>query len=389
MRYVTPRSSQGFALPELLEKRNVDWKRKTKRTLDGKTLGKSNDWMPRAFIDAQSPSDENALKIQLGGQIVSAEPLPDITALGAQSGRYAVLVDTSYSMGAQKAALEKALADMNVWSAELGIEVDYYVSRADGGETEVSKTFAADALKPFGQVTPQALLTGYQAASAGEVYDGVIVLMDRGRYASQAGEADTFEGGLSAPLWILHVGLASSAYDDDILDLIYRSGGGVAFSVEGLRTRLYFAKLGKRATYHAVWDVQAESNGTAALRNPDRSALAARQIIQKGAFGVKPDNAALDSFHKLATQYGVVSPYSSMIVLVNEQQKEDLKKASEAEDRFDREGRSGEEILSSPSSPLVSGVPEPHEWLLIFLSLLLLIAAWRNRDRWGGARPAL
>ena len=71
-----------------------------------------------------------------------------------------------------------------------------------------------------------------------------------------------------------------------------------------------------------------------------------------------------------------------MIVLVNDRQKEALKKESEAEDRFEREGRSGEEALSSPANPLVSGVPEPHEWLLIILSILMLYILWRKREEW-------
>ena len=100
------------------------------------------------------------------------------------------------------------------------------------------------------------------------------------------------------------------------------------------------------------------------------------------SFGKPPSVATLDKLHMLAKDHDVVTPYSSMIVLVNDRQKEALKKASESEDRFDREGRSGEESLSSPANPLVSGVPEPHEWLLIILSILMLFVIWRKREEW-------
>ena len=63
-----------------------------------------------------------------------------------------------------------------------------------------------------------------------------------------------------------------------------------------------------------------------------------------------------------------------MIVLVNERQKEELKKAELEADRFDREVESGSEVTTDPSNPFnVSGVPEPHEWILITLVLILLL----------------
>lgn len=71
-----------------------------------------------------------------------------------------------------------------------------------------------------------------------------------------------------------------------------------------------------------------------------------------------------------------------MFVLVNDRQKQALKKAGEANDRFERESRTGEEALTSPSNIMVSGVPEPHEWLLMLMSLLMLILLWRNREVW-------
>jgi len=100
------------------------------------------------------------------------------------------------------------------------------------------------------------------------------------------------------------------------------------------------------------------------------------------SFGKAPNNRTLDKLHQLATSHDVVTPYSSMIVLVNDRQKEALKRESESNDRFKREGRSGEEALSRPGNPLVSGVPEPHEWLLIILSIVMLFVVWRKREDW-------
>jgi hypothetical protein len=79
----------------------------------------------------------------------------------------------------------------------------------------------------------------------------------------------------------------------------------------------------------------------------------------------------LDYLHSLATQYGIVTPYSSMIVLVNGQQQQLLNQLSGLEDRFDREVEPLGE--TAPASPVpLAGVPEPHEWLLMGLAAGIL-----------------
>lgn len=111
--------------------------------------------------------------------------------------------------------------------------------------------------------------------------------------------------------------------------------------------------------------------------------LAARQVIlhrtrqaQLGKLEV------LDELHRLAVQHRVVSAYSSMIVLVNDEQRELLKRASAEQDRFQREVESGKEIINHPLNPLhVSATPEPHEWLLIMLAVSVLYFAWSSRRR--------
>jgi len=84
--------------------------------------------------------------------------------------------------------------------------------------------------------------------------------------------------------------------------------------------------------------------------------------------------------HAIAKRFGIITPYSSMIVLVNDRQKEALKKAEKESDRFDRKVESGKEQLTKPSNPLnVSAVPEPEEWLLLGLLAVGLILVIRQR----------
>jgi putative PEP-CTERM system integral membrane protein len=103
--------------------------------------------------------------------------------------------------------------------------------------------------------------------------------------------------------------------------------------------------------------------------------VAARQLV----LGLSKEKAQeqlvqLDTMHAVAKSFGIVTPYSSMIVLVNDQQRAALKKAEQESDRFNREVENGNEQLSQPSNPLnVSGVPEPEEWMLMGMIAIALV----------------
>jgi hypothetical protein len=78
------------------------------------------------------------------------------------------------------------------------------------------------------------------------------------------------------------------------------------------------------------------------------------------------DVAILDQLHAVAIENSIVTPYSSMIVLVNLQQQAALDDLEEGADRYQREVEPVGGSLP-PDNPLVISV-EPEEWLL---------SAWR------------
>lgn len=359
MQFVVPRSEAGFALPQLSEKRNIDWGRKTKRKLNGEHVS-ANDWMPKAFVPANQTGPLD-LDIQLGDQTVSLSPL-DTAQIPSPSGHYLLIADTSYSMRAHQDAFTEAVSDLQSWADE-------------NSPFSFHSKIDLNAPKFLGSSTYQELLNRDITALSG--YDGVILLTDKGRYAHT--EESPLQVVINKPLWIWHLGAAPSAMDDAILDLVYRTGGGVVGSSAHLKAGLNFPD--QRVTPERIWKIsETGAQRSETIDNAAVRALASRQIILQGSFGALPDLSTLDDFHRLAKTHNVVSPYSSMIVLVNDQQRQALADASEKADRFDREGRSGTEQLSSPNSPLVSGVPEPHEWLLIFLCIGGLIIVYRRRE---------
>ncbi len=66
-----------------------------------------------------------------------------------------------------------------------------------------------------------------------------------------------------------------------------------------------------------------------------------------------------------------MTPFSSMLVLVNPRQEELLKQLQARGDRFERDVEEVGETTPG-TNPSVTAVPEPHEWLLIGLAVAML-----------------
>jgi hypothetical protein len=111
--------------------------------------------------------------------------------------------------------------------------------------------------------------------------------------------------------------------------------------------------------------------------------LAARYLILSEMYqerGQIKELETLDHLHILAKEYEIVTPYSSMIVLVNDTQQARLDKLEAQDNRFEREAEEMGETAPAPME--VTGVPEPHEWLLLILGAAILgWYAWQKRMR--------
>lgn len=366
MRIVVPRSDEGFRLPQLLEKRNIDWDRRTQRFVGDARQKKAFHWLP-VSVPAKQTGPLKPLSVTLNDQIISASLE---TPKMPEGQKIAVIIDRSFSMGEHKKALSHSLEALNVWAETSGSHLSIFDAQA----TQDTLT-AFDASTPyFGQITYPDIIQ--KLGGLTQDNDAVLILTDQGTYGSAD---ETLPLSLNKPLWFIHHGRHAFAYDDNVLDLIYETGGGVADSVYRWQHKYAARKEGANAGENYIWRKIPATSDHQNTTLKGLQALGARQLIQFEAFGKKPDNATLDSLHALAKTHAVVTPYSSMIVLVNDAQRRALEEASKDEDRFDREGRSGEEALTAPN---VSGVPEPHEWLLIFICLFLMMWVWKNKERY-------
>jgi len=127
-----------------------------------------------------------------------------------------------------------------------------------------------------------------------------------------------------------------------------------------------------------VWQVvpsqAADREAAVEAASEEFTAFAARRLIlaemvrRRGALNQLTN---LDYLHAIAIEHSLVTPYSSMIVLVNTEQQRLLDQLEQRGDRFQREYEEVGETM--PQNPFnVTGVPEPHEWLLLALAAIML-----------------
>ncbi len=389
-----------WPLPRLAEKRNVYWDKASMRLVNGEPMvADAKTWLPES-VPAASPVNPVAHRVDFpGGESVIARPVSpsDLPRLPGNL-RLAIVLDRSRSMAERAADVKAALGRLD---AAIGLDatVDVYLTASRyRGEAPMRVDLAQldpDGIMYFGGQNAAELLAQFDSLHADEEYDAILILTDGTGYELSAGDIQVPIP--DAPVWMVHLGGDFPlGYDDATLEAIQASGGGATGSIEEALTRLAVALEAKSnisppdvidgyawstlpsetAETHDAVIVHSASDGFAAV--------AARRLIldtirrQRGA----PDQMeTLDHLHDIAIRQGIITPYSSMIVLVNWRQDELLDQLEARDDRFQREHEEvGETVPQSPFS--VTGVPEPEEWLLLALVAAMLI--WYVRTKRGG-----
>ena len=393
MTYRTLSVEGVWPLPQLAHKTNVFWDQHTERLLNGQTVQASEDaWMPEAPAAPETAAIQRANFPN--GQSVIVQPAKDqdLPAL-PEDVRLAVVIDRSKSM--EDHALQVTQATARLRDLAPGAQVDVYLTASTySGDTPT--VVSLEQLQPqseyyFGGQNPAELLAQFESLQGDRAYDGILILTDATPYALGASELDTRVP--DAPLWMVHLDSSIPlGYDDKTLEAIQASGGGVTGHIDEALTRLAVYLDSQRqsvnaSAYEDVLDgyiltvlpttdaVAAAPGAVMHTENDGLTALMARQVVlaeMRRNRGTITQLDTLDMLHGLAKQYGIVTPYSSMIVLVNARQIKRLQKLEEGQDRYERE--------FEVQPPLV-GVPEPEEWLLLgIMTALLVWYAYRRRE---------
>ncbi len=380
-------NNNTWALPRLAEKRNVYWDTATVRLLNGKPMSPSaQDWLP-AFITATTPIKPVAHRFEFAsGETIIAQPMPanDLPKLG-NNLRLAIVLDRSRSMNKFAAEVKTTLTRL---SQIAGATTDVYLTASPYRGEAPSRIGMAqlnpNSLDYVGGQNPGELLAQFESLRAGQTYDAILVITDGSGYELGASRVPVPKP--NAPVWMIHLGTIPLGYDDATLEAIQASGGGVSNNIEEALSRLAVALnpkgLGVSESAVALdwvdgylWQTF-PSRATSAIAsnasNDDFAPFAARRLIlsetqrQRNTLG---QLTTLDQLHAIAVKHSVVTPYSSMIVVVNAQQERLLQQLENQSDRFQREM----EEVGNTNPWNITGVPEPEEWLLIALAFAMLM----------------
>ena len=327
-----------------------------------------------------------------GGNTISAKPLVDANYSLPQGKNFALVLDTSRSMAAETKAVKETFEWLKTNTLAANA-VDLYVASAAGMPpklVEDLRSFDAAKLTFYGTIQLKDILQQFAQLRGDKTYDTVFLVSDRHSYELSNDRKNAIS--MSSPLWIVHLGGLPPGYDDATLKVIQDSGGGVATDMKEAMQRVATTAASGKSVVNVVdgyvWSYAKTPKAAAVPRitndqNEGFKPIAARQLIT-ALSKQKSSNQLiqLDAMHSLAKTFKVVTPYSSMIVLVNDAQREQLKAAEAKSDRFEREVESGKEELTKPNNPLnVSGVPEPEEWLLLGVGAIGLLVVFLRQRR--------
>jgi putative PEP-CTERM system integral membrane protein len=400
--YKVMRQPQGWAMPILAEKRNIFWNQDTRRMIAGKQVNyrskeAKETWLP-SFVPAVAQQPLASHQANLPGEnIISAQPLASSSYSLPQGKKLAVILDTSRSMTTVTQELKETFGWLKANTIGNN-DIDLYVASAAGmlpKLVEDARSFDPQKVTFYGTLQLKDILQQFAQLRNDKSYDTVFLVSDRHSYELSDDRQNKIS--MPTPLWIVNLGGLPPGYDDATLKIIQDSGGGVATDIQAAMQRVATtAALGKSVVSIVdgyVWSYAQKSPSAKTLKsatvgdlkdrvNEGFKPIAARQLIT-ALSKQKSSNqlTQLDAMHSVAKEFKIVTPYSSMIVLVNDAQREQLKRAEAKKDRFNREVESGKEELTKPNNPLnVSGVPEPEEWLLLGVSAIgLLVILVRQR----------
>ena len=393
------RGEDGWPMPQMALLRNVYWDEATTRLVNGQPVTlEADQWLP-SNVAASEPYAPQVHRVDLpDGQTVLAIPegVQPLSKLPAGL-RLAIVLDRSRSMDAYASQVAQALQQLQGLDLQAA---DVYLT-ASPYRGEAPSVVSLDGLQPdtivyYGGQNAGQLLAQFAELQEGRAYDAALVLTDGTGY--ELGENGVSLLSQPFPIWLVHLGGAIPiGYDDQTLQAVQASGGGVAGSLDEALSRLAVALQagpgaadlvdGYRWMVLPTREAQTELPDGAELQvhgsQDPFAALAARRVVLaeiQRQRGVIDQVSTLDDLHALAKQYEIVTPYSSMIVLVDVQQQRLLNRLTFREDRYQREVEDMGD--TTPGSPVpLTGVPEPQEWLLLaIIAALLLYMGYQRRE---------
>ncbi|MBE9142124.1 TIGR02921 family PEP-CTERM protein [Planktothrix mougeotii] len=385
-----------WPLPKVGEKRNIFWTKSTQRIRNQKRIrGFDKNWL-EASLPASKASIQSH-EVTLEGYKITAQPLTEKDYSLPQGQQFAIILDTSRSMGNHQQELVKTL-DWFKTNVLTKNQADLYITATEGNQPQLIddlRQFPVNQKAFYGTLQIKEMLRQFMELKGNKSYDGIILISDEGSY--ELSEDKTGVPQISVPLWIVHLGSLAPAYEDGTLKMIQKNGGGVSTDIsevmkriattEQLTQKLVSSPQPKPTVltvadgYGWFMEKTTEKPTNSQGFEPIAARLLVRGLSQKTS---DQQLTELDGIHAIAKTYNIVTPYSSMIVLVNDEQRQALKAAEASADRFNRKIETGKEQLNKPNNPLnnTASVPEPGMVVgLGIIGLFMIVQAQRNKLR--------
>ncbi|MDB9528983.1 TIGR02921 family PEP-CTERM protein [Oscillatoria sp. CS-180] len=382
MTYQVAQQDGAWPLPQLTEKRNIYWTQKTERVRSGNAVQQPEDIWYEATIAADTKAAPQSHTATLPeGYTVTATPLAKTTSVALTGQKLAVLIDTSRSMGDRQDDLTQALKAVSAIAKDNTL--DWFITSDDGmAPHKVGATPDSKALSFYGNLSLTDQLKQLNSLREEAQYDAIFVLTDAGNYELEDNEAEI--PALPGSLWLVHLGgNVPTAYADQLQQRLSDSQGGVTTTFEEAAARFASERQADGTIMDGYRWAIAPGASSANQNGEDFQALAARQAIRWLSRSRDVTQVEeLDALHAIAKRTEIVTPYSSMLVLVNDRQREALEAAENSSDRFAREIETGEDTLTNPNNPLSAPVPEKTTSLgVVLVAILLLWGRRRHRLR--------
>lgn len=397
--YITIRTKDGIPLPIITDRRNVFSNNNTKTATyvagnpvtvkrDANVIPLSSDFVCSTDTIQQQTVLGTALFIPHKANAILTNDFSCDTQFSNAEKRIkdkkiALLLDVSYSTKGQnwKDVLENQFPIEQLITDNI-IDVYFFTNKVSQKMRLTKETLTNLDMIRFGKTDrTNALL------SIKDPYDALFMVTDDSTFDEKHKDIQVRT---KIPTYIIHTENIP-AYSEGLTSFVLQTNGKVFENGWDAITHLWLTdKLkGQKQVVLGITDfgtwILIDQN-TAKTTSSPVGQLATKQLlyyrVSQTPSSTLTSLTFLDQMQSISQASSIVTPYSSMIVLVTEQQKRDLQEALRLNNRFSADINLSDDGLFNPSGSgimEVSSVPEPHEWVLMITAGFLIFVFYRKK----------
>ncbi|MBM3283732.1 hypothetical protein FJY90_05830 [Candidatus Gottesmanbacteria bacterium] len=386
--YVVGATSRGYPLPEYFKEQNiiVDRSSVTTYLVDGKEIGRPKDKNIISIQDASGRSIDpcafskilagksniGTYSVQLVPHSINNQVKPffvcdrDGGLISLSNKKIAIFYDVSYTNKSDGflSLLQKQLSQNNHFLSNNDIDLYLFNDRLSTPRA-LSLDNLTDALDVifFGKSDPYKVIRSFSGS-----YDLAIIVTSSEKISTIATDYLTQS---SFPVYIIHPKGEIPSYPSNLTSYILQSGGSVFASFSDAVNYFALYEILKKTEPELLfvgpfWSITSKSaisvstnqtdlltvfpptTPTPSISEPDKFLAQSSDLLSfisaKGNIyheissfegNIESNTSFLDKLHQLAKENHIITPYSSLIALVNEQQRQRLEREEEHYDRYD------------------------------------------------------